>query len=207
MRKLEDDHSSDRGDREEQDSPEPLEDDGNLDEEIAVFQILDRCSPGHVDADWVSEKCRQNVIRETAEEDEHIRDPDDVLLDQIEETVDLGSISCNDLGDISTDSEDNDDGYPNVEGRKEARQEDGIEPTLNEVESQGEGKGASNGIVRENVLAGRELVVNRGVAPQEGAEELRERTAVRPLPDPVENELRAAEGILLPSIELVVAGE
>ncbi len=203
---LEDDDSSDRSDGDDEHLPEPLEDERNSTKKLLSSRSL-IVAPRSCDADNVGQKSHQHVVRETTEEDEHAGEPARVSSDQIPKAVRLSSVSRDDLSHVATDTKDKDDGDPNVEGRQESRQQHGVEPALDEEESNTERERAGDGVVREDVRASRELVVKRCFAPQEGSEEFGKGTTVRPLPDAVEDQLRAAERVLLPPVELVVAGK
>lgn len=130
MWQLKHDDSCDGYGGKQQNSPEPLEDERNLDEEIAVLQVLDSSTPAHVDTDRVSQKSSQDVIREATEEDKHVRDPYDVFLDEVEESIDLGTVSCKNLRDVSACGEYYNHGDPNLERRQESREQHRIEPSL-----------------------------------------------------------------------------
>ena len=108
------------------------------------------------------------------------------------------------VADVASEREHDGDGHPNLKTAKVIAADRELQPEQEVVEER-EWESRRDAIVREHVREHTNLVVDWSRAPYEGPELLRDGGPMPPLLDGIEDELTAAECVLLPTVQFVIA--
>lgn len=183
-----------------------LENLGYLLPKVGTLDFLLRCSPSDIVGEHMGQDGDGNVDAKTTEKEEEEWNPDHVLEETPQEALVPESVLQQGIANIAKTWEDDSDREKDLETMHvEAVHFKG--KAEHEVVEHREKEGGGETVVREHVGHHGDLVVNRGVRPEEDTKLLVDRANTPPSNEGVEDQLITTIRILLPSVKLIVAGQ